>query len=614
MGIISNSVNNSFKNKVNKKITLAKNSYFKSTFDTLNSNMRRRWILIGQLVGKNFKNKMIKKLIFEDRILSGDLEMAELFNSYFCNIAQNLRNNLPTSSTTPDHYLNPPPRYNFSFRTVSLVECEKIVSDLKPTKTNVNFIPVNLLKQYKKLISKPLTCLLNECLRAGKFPESFKIARVTPIFKKGDETNCSNYRPISCLPVFSKIFERLVVNQLLKFSDENKILSENQFGFRKKISTSDALTHFTEYVYQGLDNRKFILSVLLDLTKAFDTVDVPILLTKLEFYGVRDGALRWFKNYLFNRKQFVCINGINSKIRQIHSGVPQGSILGPILFLFYINDLPKAIYNSRITLFADDSTLSFCDRDQSSLVSHANSQLVNAYEWCLANKLTLNKDKTEIFLVTNKSFHSNTPINLGGQNLNFKSNCKFLGVVLDDGLTFKNHITSVIDKISKLTGLLYRIRHLLNLDTKLNFYYSLMYPFLSYNILVWGGACHSHLDGLVKIQKRIIRLILNEPFYAHTTPLFRKLGILKISDIYKYNLCIYMFNKATNNYYSVQHEVNTRNRNLCVPRFCRLTSTQKSVSFSGPTVWNSLPEHLKSIDRIHIFKTQLKSYLLNQYS
>ena len=356
------------------------------------------------------------------------------------------------------------------------------------------------------------------------------------------------------------------------------------------------------------------MSVLLDLAKAFDTVDVPILLSKLEFYGVRDQALQWFGSYLSNRKQFVCVNGVNSKTRQIFSGVPQGSVLGPILFLFYINDLPKAIQNSRITLFADDTTLSFCDPDQDSLVSHANTQLMNAYNWCLANRLTLNKNKTEVILTTTKQHGNNLSVNLGGQNLTLQSNCRFLGVVLDDRLTFKNHIISIIDKISKLSGSLYRIRHLLNLDTKINFYNSLVYPFISYNILVWGGACQSHLDGLVKIQKRIIRIILDEPFRAHTTPLFRKLGILKICDVYMYNLCIYMFDKVTNHNFSVQHEVNTRNRNLSVPRFCRLTCTQKSVSYSGPSAWNSLPDDLKSINKLDIFKAQLKSYLLNQYS
>ena len=616
LGLITSRVNNSFKNKVNKEILFARNSFYVTAFNVISSNMRSRWNLINSLLNRNCTRKKIKILLMNGTTFSNDFDIAEKFNSFFCSVAQNLRDALPPEITPAHTFINSELPCRLKFKQITSHDCERVINQLKNSKTGIDSIPVHLVKRFRTTIAQPLSLLINESFKNGSFPDKFKLARVTAIFKKGDETNCSNYRPISSLPIFSKIIEKLVVIQLMEYNNLNSILSENQFGFQRNISTSDAVISLTEYLYQGLDNRDHNVNILIDLAKAFDTVDIPILLMKLKYYGIRGVELEWFRCYLENRRQFVSVNGVQSSISSISYGIPQGSVLGPILFLFYINDLPKVICNSsKLTLFADDTTISISHQDQSVLISESNSQLEKIHSWCLSNRLTINTSKTEILYVSNRNLGENTDqVSLGNQRLEKSKNCKFLGVTIDEKLNFKDHILSVIGKISITVGLLYKFRNSLNLDAKLNFYYSLIYPLINYNIIVWGGTYSTHLQNLINLQKRSIRIISNAPYDAHTDPLFYRLKILKLKDLFLYNLCVYMFKKVEGGSIVRRHELNTRYRNLVVPQYHRLTSTQKAVSYTGPSAWNSLPETLKTIENLSNFKKKLKTYFINQYN
>ena len=268
-----------------------------------------------------------------------------------------------------------------------------------------------------------------------------------------------------------------------------------------------------------------------------------------------------------------------------------------------------------MTLFADDTTLSIGDSDLDDLVLNTNSELEKIYEWTLQNRLTVNVDKSEIMLTTNRKYDpTKLKFHLGTSEFKIVDSCKFLGTLIDSKLNFKNHIELVTKKISKHVGILYKIRDKLTEKTRLDYYYAFVYPYLSYNVAVWGSTCTSHLHPIIILQKKIVRIINNSGFLEHTTPIFKKFNLLKFSDIHRFNVLTRVFREIRNGKFQVLHNLNTRNRSLAVPTFHRLTTTQHSFSFIGPHFWNQLPQHLREISGENIFKKRLKIHLLESYT
>ena len=266
-------------------------------------------------------------------------------------------------------------------------------------------MPVRIFKQVGDLVSIPMCKSINISFKTGYFPDELKIARITPIHKKGAKNILNNYRPIASLPYMSKIYEKAMANRLFSFLNKFSLISEHQFGFQKKKSTSDALISFIEKNYVALNNRKNAMNVFLDLSKAFDTVDHSILINKLHFYGIRGLPLSWFRSYLNNRVQYVSIGSSKSSEKYIKIGVPQGSILGPILFLIFINDLPRVSNELSYTLFADDTTLTYSHSNYPYLLNSLNVELELINSWTKSNKLTVNVLKTELMLVTMRNLN-----------------------------------------------------------------------------------------------------------------------------------------------------------------------------------------------------------------
>ena len=332
-------------------------------------------------------------------------------------------------------------------------------------------------------------------------------------------------------------------------------------------------------------------------------------------YGVRGLPLAWFRSYLRDRQSYVRIGNASSSIQTINIGVPQGSILGPILFLVYINDLPNVSRIFNTCFFADDTTFSNSDCNSDNLAQSTNSELDKVFEWTLANRLTINVEKTEIILFSNRNFdYEVNPIKLNHETLNFSNCCKFLGVFIDSKLTFKDHISFVASKLPRGACILYRIRGRLPIEGRLNYYYAMLYPYLSYSSLVWGNTYMTHLVPIITQQKRIIRIIAGEGGQAHCDPLFVQFGLLKVEDIIKYQLLCYMFRKVHNegDVYPI-HNYNTRNAHLQRPSLHRLTGTQHAISFMGPSLWNGLPARISGITGFFRFKRSLKAHFLSSY-
>ena len=615
LGLISKVTNNIYKNQVNISIRRAKNLYFLNAFNEAKTNMRKSWNLIRNLLGSDSKKQAIKKISVGGHEFVEASDIAEQFNNFFCSVAEDLASQLPPPSQPHSNFFTTPYPNNFYIFDLTVSECNNIISKLKLTKSNVNSMPVKIFKLLSKIISPPLCKLINFSFRTGTFPNSFKIARITPIFKKGDRQNPNSYRPISSLHFISKIFERSMANKLFSFLKKFSILHPFQFGFQRNKSTCDALIHLTEFIYNSLDNKKTVVNVLIDLRKAFDSVNHEVLLDKMFIYGIRGLPLEWFKSYLSDRKQFVAVGSSRSSLKTTNIGVPQGSILGPILFLLFVNDLPNSTDILLPTLFADDTTLSISHHNYNEIVPILNRELDSVLNWTVSNKLSLNVEKTEMVIVSNKkTTHSNNQIMLGGEFIEYNDECVFLGVKIDNRLNFSNHIKYVANKLSKNTGIFYRIKDNMTKQARISYYYSLFFPYISYNVIVWGGTYKNHLYPIIRQQKRIIRLIADADYQFHTNSLFLKFEILKFEDVYKFFISVYMFKALQQGLFSNSHNLNTRNSNLATASFHRLTSTQHSVSFSGPKIWNSLPSNIRNINSLPSFKLKLKQYFINQYN
>ena len=451
-----------------------------------------------------------------------------------------------------------------------------------------------------------------------------KLAKVITLFKKGCPHTASNYRPISLLSIFSKIIEKVMYKRLYKFLEKHVILYDLQFGFRASHSIDHALVSLTEAIKNSLDNRKFGCGIFIDLQKVFDTVNHDILLTKIEHYGIRGIALDWFKSYLMDRKQYVSVNGSNSSYLNVTCGVPQGSVLGPLLFLIYINDLPQSSAKLVFYLFADDTNIYFEAENLKLLQQTVNKELKKVKIWLDVNKLSLNIDKTNFIIFKSPQHFSSDIINIKIGNLPVKKTgyVKFLGVLLDENLSWKYHLIELSKKLARTCGMFFKVRHFLPIDVLICLYNSLFSPFLQYGILVWGLTHETYINPVFLLQKRIIRAMSFEHFTAHSAPIFFDLKILKLHDLFQLKLLSFVYESffkispvCFHNFFkSVEsvHQYGTRQAgkdDIFLPQKNTSQYGLRSIRYYGAKCWNDIPVEIKRLPSVKMFRQKLKTFL-----
>eukprot|EP00732_Lithocolla_globosa_P001166 Lithocolla_globosa_v1_NODE_538_length_3793_cov_198.788235.p1 type:complete len:860 gc:universal NODE_538_length_3793_cov_198.788235:2774-195(-) len=694
-----------YKNKLRKEIKKAKRQYYEDEFTKHLSNSKKTWEIIKNILQNRRTQKIPKQVIVskdnKNIIINNQKEVANEFNKFFTTVASELVNKIknsqgdkPPKSKTFRDYIDKNSSTCFRFNRTTSKAIEKLLKQLDPTKAiGTDRIHTITLIDGAETIAPYICFIFNLSIRTGSFPNDLKPARVVPLYKKGDPFMIPNYRPVSILITLSKIFERLIHEQLTDFFHSNNLFSKSQYGFLKNRNTTTALIDFYEELLQILDQMGMTaLVTFIDLAKAFDTVNHDILFAKLEMYGVYGPALKIIKSYFTARYQTVIIDGVESDPMLITCGVPQGSILGPLFFIIYINDLANSLKNSKPFMFADDTTLMTLNKDIFSLRKDSLQDLYNISNWCDASLLSLNASKTAYLLMSSHHKHlpdsfptdnlppvppqitktstrsetkkengntikttittkniqitqaitkqiithtitsqnnssfttepytitTNTnPLNLTINNTHIKmeEHVRFLGVEVHENVKWNIQVQKVVKKITKFLGIFCKLRYCCPQKILIQLYYSFIYSHLIYCIEVWGN-CNTnaiYLKPLLILQKKLVRIMTFANYNTHASPIFSKLKIMNIYDIYKYRISLLahkyvygktMFTPQKTSFASNIHDHDTRSSSknkLYVNHYRTYSFGQQTISHKITKAWNSLLTELSEIEKHTIF-------------
>jgi len=646
-----------YRNIYNRVIRDAKKAYFHSELIANKNNLKKSWQLLNLALNKKGGKNGISNVISNGEVLSDPLKMANAFNSFFTSIASDcvsVINPCPVEDDLPPPV---PEHLHFKMSSFPVQQAELVtaVNNLLPKNSlDLNNLSMSLLKQIIHYIEKPVLHVFNKSIVTGVVPSKLKIAKVVPIFKSGNPQDMNNYRPISLISNFAKILEKIVYARLADFLTDKNIITPQQFGFRRAHSTIHPMSLLLNKIGAALNEKKHSIVIFCDLKKAFDTCNIEILIGKLQKIGIHGTELLWFRDYLTNRKQFVQIGSVVGDLLDVLIGVPQGSILGPILFLLYINDLPGAS-NLISLLFADDTALLDSDSDINILVNRVNTEFRKICSFFRKNKLLLHPEKTKFMVFSNSPavIQSNFDIVIDNNNPNqdLASNVhrltrvknsdkvpaiKYLGVYFDPNLSFKYHIDHVNLKLSKALYGLRSVKNILPVKSLIVLYYSLFNSHLLYANEIWTCTSESNLKSIFVKQKQALKIVTNSKNHAHSEPLFKLNSILPFKTLIEFCKVKFMFDVTqklspvslhgsfmrnveyrrivndNNNDDHLDHPL--RNDDLYFVPFSRLDQVSMFLHYNLPRIWNNLPPEITTIENRILFHKSLKKYYLNQLS
>lgn len=624
-----------YRNKCNYLIKFLKQQYYDTQLKIKCNNTRDTWKLIKEIGNMNSEFTSAKELL---AICNNKQNSLNTVNKYFTSIGAKLASNtlarLQTSELELARKVSMQPGTKNSMFLIPSdhEELNNVISKLKICSPGVDDISALIIKRFKQLLIAPILHLCNLSLETGIFPTSLKHSVVIPIHKKGDKRDCSNYRPISLLSTLSKILEKLFNKRLISYIDSQKLLADNQYGFRSKKSTEDAVLNLTSLITHYVDKGEKCVGIFLDLQKAFDTVSIPILIARLENIGIRGTPLNWLKNYLSDRKQRVRIDNLDSVSYACNFGIPQGSTIGPTLFLIYINQLSLLLKDKAdVLMFADDTVLLMHSETWEKVKECAEKGLSVVTTWLEDNLLNVNVEKTKYISFTNTRI-SNPPNDLkikihtypcNRDIANFSKGCscpilantshiKYLGVTLDEHLSWKQHIADITSRTRKLIPVFKNLRNILNVALVINTYKSLAQCLLSYCITSWGGAAKTHLLVLERAQRVLLKVCLKLPYRYPTHNLYETANVLSVRKLFIF-LCIKKYHQTV---ISTQ-QTNGKRRQTCPLPLVRSAVATRHFNFLAPHLYNCM-EKQYPIRKCNVFQVKkyavdwLKGYDYNQ--
>ena len=585
---------------------------------------KKSWSLINNLLGKNSKSTIINEIRTDSNVILTDRNLiANNLNDYFVNIGPSLalgvEGNYHTSAGVTnrgDSECNT----TFCFSDISVHQVLNNLKQLVTSKaTGVDKIPAKVLKLSADIIAPSLTTIFNQSLHTGIFVNEWKLACVKPIYKSEDRTKCENYRPISILPVVSKIFEKEIFQQLYSYLSANSLISKFQSGFRPKHSSLTLLLQMCDEWLKNMDEGKITGLVSLDIKKAFDSINHQILMSKMkDQFGIRENELNWFTSYLTDRQQVCCVNDHMSSWKSIESGVPQGSILGPLMFLLYINDLPQYLKFTTPGLYADDTQIFASSDNYNELVDLLNSDLKNISRWLSDNKLQHHTTKTKLMFIGSRY---NIKNKIGDKLVTFKNkplkryrSFKCLGVELDEHLSWEVHINAICKKVGAGIGVLKRTKPFVPEETLHIIYKALILPYFDYCSPLWDNCGIVLKEKLQRFQNRAARVLTGASYDINSSELLERLNWKNLENRFKFNKVVLVYNILNNGTAPCLREffpARSNNDNdyhlrnydtdLSLPK-PKKEFLKRSFRYSGAVLWNSLSTEAKSAHSIYCFK------------
>ena len=622
-----------WRNKVVSLIKQSKKAQYTAIIDENNNNPSSVWKLFKEIgIKKQKSNASIPTLKINGKETDDHTIMANAFNKFFVSIASNLKEPIENSNFEKLKafcHNRVPEGTIFSIPEISKEYIEKFLKHIDVSKaTGCDNIGPRLLKIAAPHIAETITYICNQSIKTSHFPEKWKEAKVTPLHKGGPKEDINNYRPISILPVISKLLEKHIHDSLMAFLTQFQLLHKNQSGFRPNHSCETALIGMVCKWLDSINRGSLIGTVMIDFKKAFDLVDHSLLLKKLKHYKLSENTLSWFASYLSSRKQKVSLNNITSDNELITDGVPQGSILGPLLFLMFINDLPLYTDSANTEFYADDTNLYVCGESLEIIERNLQIALDCLAKWCKCNGMLINTTKTKVMLITTHQkrtslINGQLSLHLNDDELNMITNDKVLGIIIDNNLTWSQHVDKVCKKITTNLWLLARIKDYLNTSHRVQFYKTYIQPHIDYCNTVWGGTSQVNLNRIFRLQKRACKIILDYNV-ENVLESMEELKILSIYDRLYLRKAKFMY-KISNNecppyinelfHERILHENvptlrSSSTHSFITPRPYKEIFKQ-SLTYSGPIIWNSLPSGIKSLDSTDKFHSSFIKWMKN---
>ena len=610
-------------NKITQLKRSLKEKFLVEKLEEGRNDSRKCWNLLNAVTNR----AKVKEAIEPDMMTQAK---ADTYNRFFATIGTEIQKKLGVNvqPNTLDHTFadNQP---QFEFVAEHRITIEKLIDNIRiDVATGNDNIGARLLKDIKLTISPVLAKIINKGYILKTFPDCMKEANIKVIHKKESTEEISNYRPISILPTISKVFERAAVNQLVKYLEENKLLSPNQHAYRKHHSTVTCLFEAINHIQRMLDNKRWTAVASLDLSKAFDSISHQLILQKLSKLGLHRNSIAWIQSYLTNRKQVTKFKQFTSKEEIVSSGVPQGSILGPLLFLCFTNDLFKAFKEDcKIVAYADDTQLIVNARNLHQLKQKIENVITAAQKWYRENSMKNNIGKTEVLVFnTNKRKNDKIKIEVIDEGkpvkIESKYSIKILGVTIDSELNWSNQVNTVKKKAFNITRNIHRVSHLLPRKYRINLYNAIISPQFSYADIIWGGCRQKESKSLQRVQNFAAKSITGHRKYDSATNSLRELNFLNLEQRREVHATVFVHKallhqnteNINNQYQNCMSTANTRyaeQRKLTVPKH-KTTKFEKSPLYRTIKAWNNSPS--LPFDNIKQHKTLLQKHLITQNS
>ena len=602
------------RNNVGELIFQAKKNHFEDEYNASKKDPKKFWSNIFTILPKNKVQKLNINLKndFNEEIDSDDT--AAYINDFFANIGPNLAK----KHNKDWRYYGNEMQNSITNLKVNRGTVNLLIDEIDITKSSgIDNISSNCLKDALSVLVPHLCHIFNLSIEFSTFPLKWKIATIVPLYKGGGNDDVSNFRPVSLLPVPGKILEKLVHSHMMEFFEINNILSEYQFGFRKNHSTIDSIATLVENILHSVNEGEVTLAAFIDLKKAFDTVNHNILLEKLYYMGIRGPILIWIKSYLANRMQRTICNGKLSGLNDIKCGVPQGSIIGPLFFLVYVNDLKNVLMNNNYQLYADDTVI-YCTKKS---FEEANVDLQNILDkfgvWCSENALTINVKKTKVMAFGSKNNikkDKGKNLLLNGEKISLVPTFKFLGVFLDQTLNFRHHLDMLINTINFKLYILSKIRKYLNNVCALTIYKSMVIPYFDYADVIYMYSKNPDIKKLDRAHLRGLRICLKIQGKIEDAEIYNMSNISSLDNRRTVHSRNFMFKNrkkcVTNNDGILTRAKEGPLFNIVKPN-CE--AYKRSIYYSGASDWNNLDSTIRNLENIFLFKRNQKSWLLNTY-